>query len=119
MICRRCGKRIEYKDCSYEEKYYKLCDICISDLNKIGELYIWDKKYKYSYKKLDGDIWELYLDKINIARVHKDDIKKLCEHLNNLYKIKTNYYLKMNELRDSLKNVLINFDDGFGGEDVD
>lgn len=42
MICKRCSRRQELRDCTDEELDYGLCDYCIKELRETGEL----SKYK-------------------------------------------------------------------------
>lgn len=85
MICRRCGARAETRDCSAIELRYSLCDFCISELHKKGKFDLWDERFKFGVKKIDGDYHELYQDRNFIARIHKDDIHKVADLLNALY----------------------------------
>lgn len=85
MICKRCGVRAETRDCSSVELRYSLCDFCIKELKENGEFDLWDSHFKFGVKKIDGDYHELYQDRDFIARVHKDDIRKVVDLLNALY----------------------------------
>ena len=105
MICRICGARAEYRDCSAEEHYYSLCDFCIAKLKEKGELDLWDRKYHFAIKEIDGDYHELYEDRELIARVHKDDIKSLSNRLNEIYDDKQNKDMKLYEIDTELKRL--------------
>ena len=108
MICMRCDSRAETRDCSSEELYYRLCDSCIKELKEKGELNLWDNKYKFAIKKTDNDYWELYEDRELLAKVHKDDIEKFTQRLNQLYDEKHDYYMKINNIEFQLKGLLRN-----------
>lgn len=106
MICKRCGMRAETRDCSSLELHYGLCDLCIAALDNNNELYLWDDKYRFAFKPIDGDYWDLYENRDFIAKVHKDNIKELTNTLNKLYNTKHDLNMKLFNVEHQLESII-------------